>query len=86
MSSPSVTFETTPEFDRDLKKFSRKYRSLSDDIEDLKSALIVAHFTSGISSESMDFFPVSHSDVPEGFSIAKKFACKSIKGSGNRSG
>jgi len=86
MSKTAVIFETTPEFDRDLKKYSRKYRSLSDDIKDLKTALIVAHFTSGISSESMGFFPISHPEIPDGFFIAKKFACKAIKGSGSRSG
>ena len=86
MSSKEVTFESAPEFDRDLKRLSRKFRSLPEDIKNLKTALKVAHFTAGISSESMGFFPISHPDVPEGFFIAKKFACKSIKGSGSRSG
>ena len=86
MSNIEVTFETTPEFDRDLKRLSRKFRSLPEDIKNLKSALKVAHFTAGISSEIMGFFPISHPDVPKDFFIAKKFACRSIKGSGSRSG
>lgn len=86
MSETAVTFETTPEFDRDLKRYSRKHRSLPEDIENLKTALKVAHFTVGISSECMGIFPISHPEVPEGFFVAKKFACKSIKGSGSRSG
>ena len=86
MSETAVTFETTPEFNKDLKKYSRKHRSLPEDIENLKTALKVAHFTDGISSESMGFFPISHQEIPEGFFIAKKFACKAIKGSGSRSG
>jgi len=86
MSKTTVIFETTPEFDKDLKKYSRKHRSLPEDIENLKTALKVAHFTDGISCESMGFFPISHPEIPEGFFIAKKFACKAIKGSGSRSG
>ena len=86
MSKTTVIFETTPEFDKDLKKYSRKHRSLPEDIENLKTALKVAHFTDGISCESMGFFPISHPEVPEGFFVAKKFACRSIKGSGSRSG
>ncbi|PIE53425.1 hypothetical protein CSA37_01455 [Candidatus Fermentibacteria bacterium] len=84
MSETAFIFETTPEFDKDLKKYSRKHRSLPEDIENLKTAMKVAHFTDGISS--MGFFPVSHPEIPEGFFIAKKFACKSLKGSGSRSG
>lgn len=34
----------------------------------------------------MGFFPLSDSDLPGGFFIAKKFACRSLKGSGSRSG
>jgi len=34
----------------------------------------------------MGFFPLLHPDLPDGFFIAKKFACRSLKGSGSRSG
>ncbi len=86
MSSPVVSFATTSEFERDLKKLSRKYKTLPEDLDNLKSALAIAHFTPEISPESMGFFPVSHSGLPDGFFIAKKFACRSMKGKGNRSG
>ena len=86
MDSIKVQFTETTEFKRDLKKLGRKYRTLPEDIENLKKVLPIAHFTPDIAPESMGFFPVSHPGIPEGFFIAKKFACQSMKGSGNRSG
>lgn len=79
MSETAVTFETTPEFNKDLKKHSRKHRSLPEDIEDLKTALKVAHFTDGISSESMGFFPISHPEVPEASSSQRSSPAKRSK-------
>lgn len=86
MNSNSVTFFKTTEFEKDLKKLSRKYKTLHEDLDNFKEALIVAHFNQELAPESMGFFPVSHPGIQEGFFIAKKFACKSLKGSGSRSG
>lgn len=86
MDSIQVQFTESTGFKKDLKKLCRKYKTLPEDIENLKKALQIAHFTADITPESMGFFPVSHRDIPEGFFIAKKFACRSIKGSGSRSG
>ena len=86
MDSIQVQYTETTEFKKDLKKLSKKYRTLAEDIENLKMALPVAHFTTDVTPESMGFFPLSHPGIPEGFFIAKKFACRAMKGSGNRSG
>ncbi len=86
MTDLRIEFESTSEFDKELKKFTRKYKSLPEDIKTFKSALYLAHFMEGIASESIGIFPISHKSLPEGFFVAKKFACKSLKGSGSRSG
>ena len=86
MSDPGIEFTYSPQFKKDLKKLSKKYRSLPDDLENLKSVLLVAHFTEGLECKSFGMFPVSHKAIPDGFFVAKRFACTSLKGSGSRSG
>lgn len=86
MSNPSIEFISSSQFKKDLKKLTRKYRSLPEDLENFKSALKVAHFTDGLNCKSLGMFPLSHKAIPEGFFIAKRFACTSMKGSGSRSG
>ena len=76
-----------PGFKRELKKLLKKYPTLRKDLETFKKAVILAHGNSEMKPESMGFFPVAGlGTVAEGIFIAKKLACKTLKGSGSRSG
>jgi len=73
--------DSIPEFEKDLKKLKKKYRTLSDDLEIFKSALEVdpRNLTGVV-------------QIPLGEKIktdiykARKFRCKSLKGKGSKSG
>ena len=76
-----------PEFDRDLKRLKKKYRTLSDDLENFQKALILAHSNPDIGLRIIDSNPIQ--GVPGGAGnvfIAKKFTCRALKGKGSRSG
>ncbi len=70
-----------PEFDRDLKKLSKRFRSLEQDIEVLKKVLSVMPEAAPPRSFRI---AGTHSGTP--IIKVKKFACKSLKGSGANSG
>ena len=76
-----------PKFKRDFKRLKRKYRSLSDDMVAFQKALLLAHSNRDVGLESIDSNPVQ--GVPGGAEnvfIAKKFACRALKGRGARTG
>lgn len=76
-----MTFDDLPEFEKDLKKLLKKYRSLNDDLATVKKVLTV---------EAKERPPFSLRI--EGLGIetcvikVKKIACKSLKGRGVNSG
>lgn len=74
-------------FKRDFKKLSKRYRSLRDDLETFIRTSIRAVHVLGQCPEPLGHFPVQGlgDDEQEVF-IAKKFACRSLKGTGGRSG
>ena len=79
-----MEFLELPEFQSDLKRLSKKYRSLAEDIGTLKKVLSV----SGMSGPRP---PISFRLTDTGFDDpiivkVKKFACKSLKGRGANSG
>lgn len=86
MNDLEIVFDQTAEFEKDLKKYTRKYRSLPEDLDNFKYALRVAHFTDGLVCQDLGMFPISGNSLPEGYFVAKKFARKSLKGAGCRSG
>jgi len=85
MMNPVLVYEETPEFLHDLKKLINKYRSLVDDLALVKSAAIELYHIRRIDNASV--FPISGycTDKIQVCKI-KKFACKSLKGKGAKSG
>ena len=80
-----IKYKTTREFDKDYKKLSKKLRTLEDDIEVAKRNAIELYHVRNIDNHSV--FPIPSFCFKEVsvFKI-KKFACKSLKGKGTRSG
>lgn len=76
-----------PGFRRDLKRLLKKYPSLRDDLKVLEKMLLLAHQDQTVQPKSLGFFRISGLGFKiDGVYIAKKFACRSLKGSGARSG
>jgi len=73
------------EFNRDFKKLTKKYTSLDEDLKTcIKIQLKLFH---KLNIDNNGIFQISGLgfEQPKIFKI-KKFACKSLKGTGNRSG
>lgn len=80
-----IRYETTPEFNKDLKKLLKKYRTLSEDLEVLKKAVIKLYHVNKIDNNSV--FPIPGFCNDEMLSCkVKKFASKSLKGRGSKTG
>ena len=78
-------YRETPEFRRDFKHLKKRFRTLDDDFSVMKKAAIELFHVHGIDNgaciEIEGFCP------PPRFSYkVVKFACKSLKGKGKRSG
>jgi mRNA-degrading endonuclease RelE of RelBE toxin-antitoxin system len=70
-----------PEFDKDLKKLLKKFRSLNDDLEVVKK-ILESH-----PDEKPPFsFHIDNLGITTCVIKVKKMACKSLKGSGIKSG
>jgi len=77
-----IKFEQIPEFDKDLKKLRKKYKSLDDDLKILKSVIDANHNSS--IGRINGFFEIPNLKLSTEIQIwkVKKFACKSLKGKG----
>ena len=76
-----IVFDTLKEFDKDLKRLLKKYRSLISDLNDVKTILNVRP------NEKPPFsFVISNLGIETCIIKVKKIACKSLKGSGVNSG
>jgi mRNA-degrading endonuclease RelE of RelBE toxin-antitoxin system len=80
-----IRYRTTPNFDKNLKKLSKKFRSLPEDLTVAKKNVIELFHIHQINNHAT--FPIAglctaNIDVCK----IKKFACKSLKGRGSRSG
>lgn len=74
-----------PEFDKDIKKLQKKFRTLEEDLEIfLKTELVLYH---KLKKDNKGVFqiPGLNIDTPKVYK-AKKFACRSLKGKGVQSG
>lgn len=74
-----------PEFEKDLKKLSKRYKTLEEDLKNfIKTALNAYH---KLKIESHGVFHISDIGIhyPKVYK-AKKFACRSLKGKGVQSG
>lgn len=81
----TISYEQTEEFQKDLKKLLKKYRSLEEDLELAKIAAIELFHLQKINNLSV--FPISGFCTEEILVCKiKKFACKALKGRGSKSG
>ncbi|MCX6565017.1 MAG: hypothetical protein NTW38_01100 [Candidatus Aminicenantes bacterium] len=75
----------TPEFQRDFKRLSKKYRTLDEDFELAKKAAIELYHIKGIRNNAV--FPIpDFCGGPVQIFKLKKFACRSLFGKGVQSG
>lgn len=75
----------TPEFERDLKRLLKRYRTLKADLENfIKTQLVLYH---KLKKDNKGVFQITGLEVeyPKVYK-AVKFACKSLKGKGVNSG
>jgi mRNA-degrading endonuclease RelE of RelBE toxin-antitoxin system len=85
MTIPFEKVEKTPEFNRDLKKLLKRYRTLEEDIRNLIKFGIGAFHKLGIDSGGIFRLAGLGFEEPRVFKV-KKFACRSLRGTGSRSG
>ncbi|MFC1510755.1 hypothetical protein ACFL49_03745 [Candidatus Omnitrophota bacterium] len=73
------------EFEKDLKKLSRKFRSLDDDLENFINTALNLRHKLNIDNNSIVQISNLGIESPKVFK-ARKFACKALKGKGAMSG
>ena len=80
-----INYSETAGFQKEIKKLAKRFRSLCQDLETLKTAQIELYHIKGIDNLGVFRVPgLIASDIPV-YKI-KKFACKALKGKGVRSG
>lgn len=77
----NITFEELPEYQRDVKHLFKKYRTLNDDLKELKKTLAVAP-----DAEPPFSFRINDLGVSTCVIKVKKIACRALKGRGVNSG
>ncbi len=80
-----IKYETTPEFERDFKKLQKKFRTLPQDLELLKKAVIELYHIGKIDNNAVFPIPGFCSDTALSCKV-KKFASRSLKGRGVKTG
>ena len=76
-----MKFETLPEYDKDLKKLLKKYRTLTSDIDDVKKVLSIRPDAQPPFSYRIDNLGIENCVIK-----VKKIASDSFKGRGINSG
>lgn len=76
--------EIIPEFERDLKKIRKKYRSIDEDLNNFLKALMINLPDKLPQTFRIPFLGEEFSDDP--VYKVRAFRCKSLKGCGSRSG
>lgn len=80
-----INYETTSEFEKDLKKLCKKHKSLPEDIEVLKRASIELYHFQGLDNNGIFPIPGFCSESVISCKV-KKFASKSFKNKGVNTG
>lgn len=80
-----MTYEETDEFAHDVKKLLKRFRSLHEDLEVVKRNAIELYHCKNLDNRSVFRIPGLGSGSVQPYKV-KKFACKALKGKGNRSG
>jgi mRNA-degrading endonuclease RelE of RelBE toxin-antitoxin system len=74
-----------PEFEKDIKKLLKRFRTLEDDLDIFVRIDLVDYHKNGIDNGGIVQIPGLGFDKPKVYK-ARKFACKSLKGKGVQSG
>ena len=82
---PTIKYIETEPFQKDLKRLLKKFRSLTSDLEVIKRDAIELFHLKKINSQSIFIIPGFCTEEIQICKI-KKFACKTLKGKGSRSG
>ncbi len=85
MTSQFNDVERTDEFKRDLKKLLKRFKTLEEDIETLINASLYAFHKLDIDTGGIFRLSGLGFEEPAVYKV-KKFACRSLKGTGSRSG
>lgn len=85
MQSPFSDIERTHEFERDLKKLLKRYKTLEEDITNLINASLYAFHKLDIDTGGIFRLQGLGFEEPAVYKV-KKFACRSLKGKGIQSG
>ena len=80
-----IDYSETDEFLRDLKKIRKKFRSIDEDLDVARKAAIELYHVLGIDNSSVFPIPGYSTEDVQIYKL-KKFACKSLKGKGVKSG
>ena len=73
------------EFSREIKKLGKRYGTIEDDLATLINTLLFAYHKLGLTHDGVKRVDdLGHTRIP--VFKAKKFACKSLKGKGSRTG
>lgn len=84
---PIPSIKRLSSFERDMKRLSKRYGTLEEDLSTFISASLRLIASGEHAPEALGFFPISGREVNgKGFYVAKKFACRSLKGTGVNSG
>ena len=83
----TINYNKIPEFEKDFKKLEKRYRTLGADFENMKKNLLEAHYIKGAPLPPNALVDIEGM-CKENYRSKKvrKFACKSLKNLGNRSG
>ena len=82
-----INYYSTPEFEKDFKKLEKRYRTLTSDFENMKKSLLETHYLKGTPLPVNALVDIKGC-CGEKYKSQKvrKFACRSLKNLGNRSG
>lgn len=80
-----ISYGETPEFKKDFKKLAKRFRSLPDDLKLAKEAAIELYHIREINNLAIYPMPGFCTTETQVCKI-KKFACKTLKGKGSKSG
>ena len=87
MMTKTINYFSIPEFEKDFKKLEKRYKTLSEDFENMKKNLLEVHYIKGAPLPPNTIVDIEGL-CGETFQSKKvrKFTCKYLKNLGNRSG
>ena len=80
-----MIYKIIPEFEKDLKRLTKKYDTLPEDLENARKYAIELFHFHNIDNNSIFAIPKYCTEKYKSYKV-KKFACRSLKKKGNQSG